>query len=165
MKVSPNKVVGLTYTLTLSSGEVADQANADQPFVFIHGIGQTLEAFDSQLEGLTSGEKFSFELSAEQGYGVRYEENIVAIPRNVFSGPNVPDDLMKVGNSVPMQDNQGNYMEGIIQSFDDEKVMMDFNHPLAGQALKFSGEVVSVREATEEELDHGHVHGEGGHHH
>lgn len=165
MKVAPNKVVSLTYTLTLSSGEVADQAGSDRPFMFIHGIGQTLEAFDANLDGLAVGERFSFELTAEQGYGVRYDENVVAIPREVFAGPNVPEDLIQVGNTVPMQDNQGNYMEGIIQSFDEEKVMMDFNHPLAGEALRFSGEILEIRDATDEELDHGHVHGPGGHQH
>jgi FKBP-type peptidyl-prolyl cis-trans isomerase SlyD len=165
MQISPNKVIGITYTLTLDSGEIADQATSEHPFVFIHGIGQTLEAFDQNLHGLESGTEFKFSLNAEEGYGKSSPQMVIDIARAVFDGPEVPKDLLELGNMVPMQDQDGNPMNGIVLAVDSEKVKMDFNHPLADQNLHFSGTVISVREATSEELDHGHVHGPGGHHH
>jgi FKBP-type peptidyl-prolyl cis-trans isomerase SlyD len=165
MQIEKNKVVAITYTLTLDNGEIADTATQEQPFVFIHGIGQTLPKFDTELAGLKPGDTFDFDIEAENAYGVSNEEYKVNVPREVFTGPEVPADILQIGNMVPMQDDQGNPMNGIILSFDDEAVLIDFNHPLSDQKLHFTGEILSLREATEEELDHGHVHGEGGHHH
>ena len=160
--IAPNKVVSLSYTLMLNSGELADEATADQPLVFIHGIGQTLPAFDDQLDGLSVGDTFSFTLSAEDGYGESSPNYVVEIPKNIFEGPDVPDDILEIGATLPMQDQDGNPMEGVVVEIGDDTVTMDFNHPLAGEALGFSGTVLDIREATQEELDHGHVHGEGG---
>jgi FKBP-type peptidyl-prolyl cis-trans isomerase SlyD len=83
----------------------------------------------------------------------------------MFAGPDVPEDILQVGRMVPMQDQDGNPMNGIILEFDDQTVKIDFNHPLADQELNFKGAIVSVRDANSEELDHGHVHGPGGHQH
>ena len=160
--IAPNKVVSLSYTLMLNSGELADEATADQPLVFIHGIGQTLPAFDDQLNGLSVGDTFSFTLSAEDGYGESSPNYVVEIPKNIFEGPDVPDDILEIGATLPMQDQDGNPMDGVVVEIGDDTVTMDFNHPLAGEALGFSGTVLDIREATQEELDHGHVHGEGG---
>jgi FKBP-type peptidyl-prolyl cis-trans isomerase SlyD len=160
--IAPNKVVSLSYTLMLNSGELADEATADQPLVFIHGIGQTLPAFDDQLDGLSVGDTFSFTLSAEDGYGESSPNYVVEIPKNIFEGPDVPDDILEIGATLPMQDQDGNPMDGVVLEIGDDTVTMDFNHPLAGEALGFSGTVLDIREATQEELDHGHVHGEGG---
>ena len=87
---------------------------------------------------------------------------IVDIPKNIFEGPDVPKDILQVGASLPMQDQEGNPMDGTVMEIGDETVKMDFNHPLAGEALNFKGSVVAIRDASQEELDHGHVHGEGG---
>ena len=160
--IAPNKVVSLSYTLMLNSGELADEATADQPLVFIHGIGQTLPAFDDQLDGLSVGDTFSFTLSAEDGYSESSPNYVVEIPKNIFEGPDVPDDILEIGATLPMQDQDGNPMDGVVVEIGDDTVTMDFNHPLAGEALGFSGTVLDIREATQEELDHGHVHGEGG---
>ncbi len=165
MEVGTNKVVTLTYTLTINNGEVVDTATNDQPFVFIHGIGQTLPLFESNLLNLKAGDSFDFNIDAENGYGVSNDDYIVNIPKATFSGPNVPADILVVGRTVPMQDHEGNPMNGIILSIDDEVVKMDFNHPLADEDLNFKGTIIEVREATAAELDHGHVHGPGGHHH
>lgn len=165
MQISTGKVVGITYTLTLDSGEIADQATTENPFVFIHGIGQTLEAFDTNLDGLKQGDAFTFSIQAEDGYGTANPQNIIDLPKSVFAGDDVPSDLLVVGNIVPMQDQDGNPLTGVIREISDDSVKMDFNHPLSDQALNFAGTVVSIREATAEEMDHGHVHGEGGHHH
>jgi FKBP-type peptidyl-prolyl cis-trans isomerase SlyD len=165
MQIEKNKVVSLTYTLTLDNGEVADTATLESPFVFIHGIGQTLPQFDLQLSGLKPGDAFEFDIDAENAYGISNEAYKIHVPRNVFEGPDVPADLLEVGNMVPMQDDQGNPMNGIILSIDDNSVLIDFNHPLSDQKLHFKGDIISLREATAEELAHGHVHGDGGHHH
>ena len=165
MEIGNNKVVSLTYTLTIGSGEVVDTATDDQPFVFIHGVGQTLPLFEINLLNLVAGDSFDFNIDAENGYGLSNEDFKVTLPRQVFSGPNVPEDILQVGRMVPMQDQDGNPMNGVILSFDDENVLVDFNHPLADQELTFKGTIISVREASPEELDHGHVHGPGGHHH
>ncbi len=165
MQINKNSVVSLTYTLTLENGEIVDTASKDYPFVFIHGIGATLPHFDSNLSNLKAGDEFNFDLSAENAYGFSNPEFKVPIPRSVFSGENVPEDVVQVGNMVPMQDNHGNPLNGIILSFDDNEVLIDFNHPLADKALNFKGEILSIREATAEEIAHGHVHGEGGHQH
>lgn len=165
MQVAKNRVVTLTYTLTIENGEVVDTATTEAPFVFIHGIGQTLPHFDNNLNDLKAGDAFEFLISAENAYGVSNDDYIVQIPRSVFAGPEVPSDILQVGNVVPMQDQNGHPMNGVILSIGEETVEMDFNHPLADKDLNFSGNIISVREATQEELDHGHVHGPGGHHH
>jgi FKBP-type peptidyl-prolyl cis-trans isomerase SlyD len=163
--IAPNKVVSLSYSLTLSSGELADHATEEQPLLFIHGIGQTLPAFDDQLEGLSVGDTFSFTLSAEDGYGTSNPNFIVDLPKNIFEGPDVPQDILQVGAMLPMQDQDGNPMDGRVIELTDTDVKMDFNHPLADEALIFEGTVIHIREASAEELEHGHVHGEGGHDH
>jgi len=163
MQISPKKVATISYVLTLDSGEVADTATEEQPLAFIHGIGQTLEAFDGHLAGLAAGDEFNFKLAAKEGYGELVEEAIVDLPKDIFA--EAPAEMLAVGNTVPMQDQEGNPLQGLIREIGDASVKVDFNHPLAGQALNFSGKVVDVREATQSELEHGHVHGPGGHEH
>lgn len=165
MNVGKNKVVSLTYTLTLDNGEIADQTGDDHPFTFIQGIGQTLAQFDKHLENLAAGDEFDFEIEPEHAYGISNENYKVRLSRDVFDGPDVPKDILKIGNVVPMQDEQGHPMDGVIKEIDDTSVLIDFNHPLADEKLHFKGRILSVREATSEELSHGHVHGPGGHHH
>lgn len=163
MQVEKNKVVALSYTLKLDTGEVVDQADEKEPFLFIHGIGQTLEQFDANLNGLASGDKFEFSLEAEDAYGEFEEDKIVPIPKNVFG--EVSSDQIYVGAEFPMQDNFGNSLFGVVQTIAEDAIIMDFNHPLAGQKLFFRGNILEIRDASAEELDHGHVHGPGGHHH
>lgn len=160
--INPNTVVGVSYQLKLSNGELADEATSEQPLLFIHGIGQTLPDFDSQLTGLSIGDNFEFTLTAEQGYGEHNPNYVVDLEKQIFEGPDVPEDLLTVGNMLPMQDQEGNPLDGKVLEVGEATVKMDFNHPLAGESLNFSGTVLSIREATQEELSHGHVHGEGG---
>ena len=160
--INPNAVVGVSYQLKLSNGELADEATSEQPLLFIHGIGQTLPDFDSKLSGLSIGDNFEFTLTAEQGYGEHNPNYVVDLEKQIFEGPDVPEDLLTVGNMLPMQDQEGNPLDGKVLEVGDATVKMDFNHPLAGESLNFTGTVLSIREATPEELSHGHVHGEGG---
>ena len=165
MQITPEKVVSVTYTLTLNNGAIAHEADQQRPILCIQGVGQTLPAFDDALHGLTAGDVFNFSLTAEQAYGMPNDSWIVEIPKNIFEGPEVPSDILELGAILPMQDQDGNPMDGKIVEIGDTVVKMDFNHPLAGEGLNFSGKIIEVRDASAEELDHGHVHGPGGHQH
>jgi len=160
MKIAQKHVVVLTYELKLDDGRVVDSANEEKPFAFIHGIGQTLPAFDRELQDLETGAEFGFSLTAEEAYGEYKPGFVVSIPKENFAG--AESDIFEVGNTLPMQDESGNALFGTILELDEENVKMDFNHPLAGNNLNFSGKVLSIRPATKTELDHGHVHGEHG---
>ena len=108
MQISPEKVVSVVYTLTLNNGAIADQADETQPFAFIHGIGQTLPAFDDALAGLVAGDEFNFSLTADDAYGMPNTDWVIDIPRSVFDGPDVPSDILVIGAVLPMQDQNGN---------------------------------------------------------
>ena len=163
MEISKNKVVTLTYVLKLDSQETVDSSTEDNPFAFIHGIGQTLPSFDGGLAGKKAGDTFEFSINADNAYGAYNPGYVHTLPKTAFEG--APEGTLEVGRTVPMQDNEGNPLMGVIQEVSDTGVKMDFNHPLAGQNLHFTGKILEVREATKSELDHGHVHGPGGHHH
>ena len=170
MKIEKNRVVTLTYELRIK-GENGEQslietANEEQPMVFIYGMSGLPDQFEKELDGKTAGDTFDFTLAAEGGYGDFDENAIVDLPLNVFQVEGtIPDNMLEPGNFIPMADSEGNQLQGRVVEVSEETVKMDFNHPLAGKDLNFKGKVEKIREATEEELDHGHVHGEGGHHH
>ena len=119
--------------------------------------------FEENLNGLQIGDKFDFNLTAKDAYGEKNDAAIVKVPISAFEVDGKLDtSLVKVGNTIPMRDNAGNRLNGVVKSVDDSNVKMDFNHPLAGNHLFFTGSVTDIREATEEELSHGHIHGQGG---
>ena len=168
MFIENKKVVSLSYILNLDTpnGEQADKADASQPLTFIFGIGQLLPKFEENILGLKVGDPFSFQLSAADGYGISNPEAIVDVPKNIFMiDGKLADDLLQIGNTVPLQDQNGNPLRGQIREIGESTVTLDFNHPLAGRDLCFSGRVENIREATASELYHGHVHGPGGHQH
>lgn len=165
MKVSQSKVVSLSYELRLnnSNGEIVESVDRNSPLTFIFGSGSLLPKFEDNLAGLQIGDSFDFNLVSHDAYGDFDENSIVKVPLQAFQIDGKVDyELVKVGNKIPMQDNQGNRLTGLVKSFDTEAVMMDFNHPLAGQNLFFKGEVTDIRQATEDELTHGHLHNSGG---
>jgi FKBP-type peptidyl-prolyl cis-trans isomerase SlyD len=163
MKISKNAVVVLTYELKLEDGHLADAATAENPFAFIHEIGQTIPAFDENLAGLIAGDTFSFVVKPAEAYGEYDETQIQRIDAKVFA--NAPKDMLFVGNVLPMVTQDGDALDGQLVEMNDEFFTIDFNHPLAGEELHFSGKIIEVRPATSEELAHGHVHGLHGHHH
>ncbi len=172
MIIENKKVVAVNYHLTgtnLKSGEqkLVEKTTTENPFVFLVGVGHLLEDFEKNLSGKKVGDTFDFKISADRGYGLRMEEYLVNIPIDAFKDEKgeINREMLKVGGMLPMVDNQGNHLQGIIENVGIDSVKMDFNHPLAGHDLHFVGEVLEVRTATDEELDHGHVHGKGGHHH
>ncbi|MGL5563607.1 MAG: FKBP-type peptidyl-prolyl cis-trans isomerase [Tannerellaceae bacterium] len=156
MNISANKMVSVIYDLTVGEGdqvELMERATPEVPLTFIFGIGQMLEDFEKNLVGLKLGEKFDFTISPEKGYGEYDEEHVVELPKDMFIvDGKFDDEVIKPGNVVPMMDNAGNRLNGSVVSVDDSKVVMDFNHPLAGETLHFKGEVIDVHEPTAEEL-------------
>jgi FKBP-type peptidyl-prolyl cis-trans isomerase SlyD len=168
MTIDKNSVVSVNYTLTeKESGTQVEQTSKEHPFVFIFGTGGLLEDFEANLKGKKAGDTFDFFVDHKKGYGARSEEHIVMIPIEAFHGEDGTFDAenVKVDVTLPMMDNEGNRLYGTVKEINLEHVKMDFNHPLAGTDLHFVGEVLDVRPATADELAHGHVHGEHGHHH
>ncbi|MDO7873622.1 FKBP-type peptidyl-prolyl cis-trans isomerase [Hymenobacter sp. ASUV-10] len=168
--ISENTVVTITYDLSVTDENqqkvLVESAEADAPMVFIFGLSGLPEEFERQLDGKNAGDSFSFSLTPEQAYGEYDQQAVVEIPKEVFLiDGKLDEEMLQPGNFLPMADNEGNHMQAKVVSIGDTNVQMDFNHPLAGMVMHFDGKVESVRPATAEELDHGHVHGEGGHHH
>ncbi len=170
MNISQNKVVSLSYELSIRNGEevlLVERVTNEQPFMYLHGVSGLPEKFESALENLEIGSNFDFVLAKEEsGYGEFDETAIVDLPIEVFMIDGEFDaDVVTKGNFIPMSDQEGNKMQGLVMDVNDQFVKMDFNHPLAGKDLYFQGSVIGIREASAEEIDHGHVHGEGGHQH
>ena len=159
MKVEKNRVVALSYTLVVD-GEVADQATAERPLEYIHGTGMLLPRFEEEVAGKEPGEDYKFTLSPEEGYGVHNPAHVFDIPITAFAiDGEIRRDLLVVGRTIPMLNQNGQVVQGTVAAVKEDAVSMDFNHPMAGKTLNFSGTVVSVREATEKELTEG-LHGE-----
>lgn len=170
MKIEKNRVVTLTYELRImdEQGEpsLIETADKEHPMVFIYGMSGLPEQFEEKLDGLSVGDTFDFNLDAEEGYGGQDENAVVDLPKAAFEVEGaVPENMLEIGNYIPMSDSEGNQLQGRVVEVTADTVKMDFNHPLAGKELYFKGKVESIREATQDELDHGHVHGEGGVHH
>ena len=155
MEITRNSFVKLTYALRTNNadGELVEETTAENALEFVFGTGKMLPMFEEKLEGLKAGSDYNFEIPCAAGYGEINAEAKVDIPKNIFEVDGaIDEELIKVGNVVPMQDAQGNRLNGIVLEITDENVKMDFNHPLAGDDLFFSGAVLEVREATESEI-------------
>lgn len=170
MPIAKNNVVFISYQLAFpdedGQPDVVEIVDEKEPMVFIHGLSGLPEAFEKNLLGLNVGDTFDFSISAEDAYGNVDPNAIIQLPKSIFQaeGQNA-DDILQIGNFIPMTDDQGNRMQGLVVSIEGETVTMDFNHPLAEKTLMFQGKILKIREATPDELAHGHVHGEGGVHH
>lgn len=156
MKISTNKFVSVTYDLNVGNDderELMERATAEQPLQFVFGLGMMLPAFEEHLKGLTTGDKFRFTLTPENAYGEFNEENVVELPKNIFEIEGTFDDeFITEGATVPMMDSNGQRINGSVLEVKKDVVVMDFNHPLAGETLHFDGEVLDVHEATAEEM-------------
>jgi FKBP-type peptidyl-prolyl cis-trans isomerase SlyD len=170
MQIGNNKVVTVMYSLysSLPGGErvFVEETTDENQLTFLFGNGQLIPDFEDNLSGLTVGKTFDFSIDAENGYGMQDDEAIVKVGNDMFKVEGVLDlEVLQVGNTVPLLDKDGNQMVAKILGIDGETVILDFNHPLAGQNLHFSGSVTEVREATAEEISHGHAHHAGMHDH
>lgn len=156
MTIAKDKMVSVTYNLRLDGkdGEIFETAEKTNPLVFLCGAGMMLPAFENGLMDKKAGDSFEIFIPAIDGYGEENEDAIVDLPKNIFQvNGKFDEELITPGNSVPMMSSNGQRMEGLVISVEDEIVKMDFNHPLAGEDLHFTGEVIEVRDATEEELN------------
>jgi FKBP-type peptidyl-prolyl cis-trans isomerase SlyD len=172
MTITQNAVVSVKYKLTVSDDnfqteDLVEETSPESPFTFLFGSGGLLEEFEGNLKGLNVGSPFDFKITAANGYGHASQENVVRIPIEAFVAPGeeLDTEMVAEGNFLPMVDDQGNHMQGLVVEVGADFIVMDFNHPLADKDLHFSGEVLDVREASAEELAHGHAHGPGGHNH
>ncbi len=160
MKIAGDKVVTIHYTLKSDGGEVLDASAEGEPLAYLHGFGNVIPGLESALEGKSAGDKLSVTVSPEQGYGVRDEGLVQAVARSAFKGVNELAPGMRFQTGGP----QGARVV-VVTQVEKDLVTVDANHPLAGQTLHFEVAIEGVRDATREELEHGHVHGAGGHHH
>jgi FKBP-type peptidyl-prolyl cis-trans isomerase SlyD len=155
MAVTNDMVVSMAYVLRVEDGKLIDQSKDDSPLEYIQGAKQIIPGLEKALVGLNVGDEKVVEVKPTEGYGERDPDDIVEIPR-----ANLPDSLdLSVGAPLKVKDSEsGESFSAYIVESDPETVTLDFNHPLAGRTLNFHVKIVNLRQATEEELAHGHVH-------
>ncbi len=157
--IANNSVVSFHYTLTNAEGEVLDKSEG-QPLVYLHGAGNIIPGLEEALLGKAVGEKLVVTVPAAKAYGEYNPEMVQSVPAQMFQGV----DNIQAGMQFQAQTDDGVQIV-TVKAVEGDEIIVDANFPLAGQDLTFDVEIVEIREATQEELDHGHVHGVGGHHH
>lgn len=160
MQIAHHKVVSIHYTLTNEQGEVLDRSPESEPLAYLHGEGNIIRGLEKALEGRTIGERLTVTVTPSEGYGERDESMVQPVPKSAFEGV---DDIQP-GMQFQAQSEEGIQLVTVL-AVENETVMLDGNHPMAGITLVFDVEISAVRDATSEEIEHGHVHGPGGHHH
>lgn len=160
MQISKDAVVHIHYTLKNDAGEVLDSSEGAEPLAYMHGNGNLIAGLEKALEGKKSGDSLQVSIPPAEGYGVRDAALIQEVPRSAFGGIS----KVEVGMQFQAESNYGPRTVTVTQVTGDT-VTVDGNHPLADETLHFNVQIVEVRAASEEELEHGHVHGAGGHHH
>lgn len=159
MQIADGTVATFHYTLTNDGGEVIDSSNGREPLAYLHGAGNIVPGLEKALAGRSAGDAFDADVAPEEGYGPRHKELIQTLPKSAFQGVPEPQPGMQFQGRGP----QGP-ITVMVTSVEGDQITVDGNHPLAGQTLHFAIEVTEVREANEEELKHGHVHGADGAH-
>jgi len=160
MQIGERTVATFHYTLTDAAGKVIDSSDGRAPLSYLHGAGNIVPGLEKEMSGKKQGDTFNVVVAPEEGYGMPNPMMIQVVPREAFQGV----DTLEVGMEFQAQTPQGP-MSVAIAKIEGDEVTVDGNHPLAGQTLHFAIEVTDVRDASLEELTHGHVHGPGGHHH
>ena len=158
--IATDKVVSIHYTLTNADKDVLDSSAPGEPLVYLHGRGAIVPGLERELQGKIVGDKLDVVVSPEDGYGERSGPGPQPVPREIFEGVDV-----EPGMPLMVEDDDGHHMPLFVVEVTDEQVIVDGNHPLAGETLHFAVEVVAIRDATDEELAHGHAHEDGHHHH
>ena len=159
MTIQKNSVVTISYTLKDETGGLIESSEGQEPLTYLHGQGNLIPGLESSLEGKSAGESIQVSVAPEDAYGIWEESKILSIPRGQFSGV---DDI-QAGMQFSVHSNVGEQVVTVTK-VELETVTVDANHPLAGKMLNFDVTILGVREATNDELDHGHAHGTGGHH-
>jgi len=153
MKIENNKIVSVTYELKDDNNNVIEVSDESNPLIFPYGLNMLLPAFENELLGKETGEVFEVKMNAENGYGKINDFMIVDISKDAFKVNGEFDtESVKIGNRLPMMSQDGDVMNGLITDIRENEVTMDFNHPLAGKNLHFTGKIIEIRDATEEEL-------------
>ena len=160
MQINKNSVVTLNYTLKNDQGETLDESQ-DGSFLYLHGSGGIIPGLEGQLEGKSVGDSFSAHIEPEEGYGVRDESMIQIVPKDMFEEGHPVEEGIQFHAESP----EGDMLTVTVTKVDADEVTVDGNHPLAGIALNFDIKVEDIREASAEEIEHGHAHGPDGHHH
>ena len=159
MKISANTVVEFAYELEVD-GQIVDRTTVEKPLDYIHGTGSLLPKLEAHIEGMQAGDKFDITLAPVDAYGEVEPQRIIDLPKAAFEvNGEVREDLLVPGNTIPMMNSMGGVIPGVVLEVTADTVRMDLNHQMAGKTLHFTGEIVSVREATEKELTEG-LHGE-----
>ncbi len=156
MQITKDKVAGIHYTLRDKEGTILDTSDGSDPLYYLHGAGNLIIGMEEGLEGKAKGDKFQLKISPSKGYGERDPAMTQKVPRSAFG-----DQEVKKG--MKFSTDKGDVVT--ITEIGLESITVDANHPLAGVELDFAVEIIEVRNATDDELTHGHVHGPGGHHH
>jgi FKBP-type peptidyl-prolyl cis-trans isomerase SlyD len=160
MLVSAQKVVSIHYTLTNEEGDVLDSSEGHEPLAYIHGGGNIIPGLEAALLGKSAGDTLKVSIPPEEAYGLRNDDLVQAVPKSAFHGV---DEILP-GMQFHTDTTDGGQLVTVVDVQGD-MVILDGNHPMSGQTLNFDVQVTEVRDATLEELAHGHVHGPGGHHH
>jgi FKBP-type peptidyl-prolyl cis-trans isomerase SlyD len=160
MLIGNNSVVSFHYELTNDAGEVLDASPDSEPLTYLHGAGNIIPGLESQMIGKTVGAEFRATVQPEQGYGVRQPHLVQEVPKSAFPNP----DQLEPGMRFSAQSDQGT-MSVVVSAVSADTVTVDANHPLAGETLHFAVRIADVRDATDEEVAHGHAHMPGHHHH
>ncbi len=159
MQVSDKKAVTIHYTLTNQAGDTLDSSRNGDPLSYLHGVGALVPGLERELEGKSAGDSIAVTIQPEDGYGHKSDQLIQSVPKAAFHF----DGDIEAGMRFQAETDHGIELVEVV-AVDDDSVTVDANHPLAGQTLNFDVDVVDVRNATAEEIEHGHVHGEGGCH-
>ena len=160
MQIADKTIVSIHYTLTNADGETLDSSVGQDPLVYLHGSNNIIAGLEAALLGKSAGDSLQVSVEPGDGYGELRDELVQEVDRSAFQGV----DEIDVGMQFMAQTPWGEQPVTVVK-VEGDNITLDGNHPLAGQVLNFDVEVVEIREASAEELDHGHVHGPGGHHH
>ncbi|MDD9892427.1 MAG: peptidylprolyl isomerase [Gammaproteobacteria bacterium] len=153
MQIAQNVVASFDYVLTGADGEVIDKSEPGQPLPYLHGAGNIIPGLEAELEGKTVGDELTAVIEPKLAYGERNEQMVQQVPKAAFQGV---EDL-EVGMRFTAESNAGP-VPVVITAVEGDTITVDGNHPLAGQTLTFQVKVTEVREASKEEIEHGHVH-------
>jgi len=159
--VQKDFVVNFEYTVHLDNGDLLDQSKEGEPFTYLHGHSNIIPGLEEAITGMHAGESGEFVIPPAKAYGEHIEDAEEWLPRIIFP----PNALLRQGAAVTLEDGEGGIIMVHLKEVEDDRVLVDYNHPLAGETLHFKVKVTSVRPATPEELAHHHVHSHGAHHH
>jgi len=160
MQIEDNKIVVMNYTLTSDDGEVLDQSD-DGSFAYLHGAQNIIPGLEDALVGKKAGDKLNVKVAPEDGYGERNAEMIQVVGKEMFES----ETEIEVGMQFNAEGPEGHPLMITVTAVEGNDITIDGNHPLAGVGLNFDVSIVEVKDASKEEIEHGHVHGPDGHHH